>query len=94
MNLGRFWGVFFSLMITNFVIRIFLKKKGIGPRKTTFCDKLLIAALPIFLFIMWKEGSISTDVKIIDTIIAIVSIVTGIGFSYLDKFSKKMEEKK
>ena len=88
MNWARFWGVFFCIMTINFIFRIVLKKKGVDKGKIGLVLKLVIGSLPLFLFMMWNNDTISINGKIINSFIGFASIVAGVGYLYIGKVEK------
>jgi hypothetical protein len=93
-NIAKFWGVFFFLMSINYISRIIIGKKGIGPNKTNIIDKLIITLLPILCFVMWKNDSISVSAKVINTIVWIASFASGVWFLLLRRNSSNLERDK
>ncbi len=89
-NWARFWGVFYFLMLTAYVIRIFFWKKGIARAKAGLSDKFIVIGLMPYLFYrMWQYETLSMNEKAISSILGIAAIIAGI--IYLS-FSRRKEE--
>jgi hypothetical protein len=87
-NMGRFWGVYFSYMLVYFIIMIIiiiiLKKTGFDKGEWKFVKISVFATIPIFLFFyLWLDSTISLKAKIVDTLIAASGIGAGITYFYL-----------
>ena len=85
MNLGRFWGVFFSMIAVGHIAQIIFIIKGTHVKRTYNVTKLVLGSLPIFLFMMWNSGELSLSAKIINTFIGFVSLAAGIAYLKVSK---------
>jgi len=83
--MGKFWGVFFTLMTVSFIIKATLTKKSVGLAKISWITKIVIGCLPLFLLIMWLDSTISINTRIINTFIGAASISASIGYLYFSR---------
>jgi hypothetical protein len=83
MNLARFWAIFFTVIAVSYIVQILLIVKGVNEKKNSKMRIIVLATLPIFLFIMWSNGVLSSEAKLINTIIGCSGLCAGMGYLYL-----------
>ncbi len=84
----RFWTIFFLLMLIAYLIRLFLKRRGVNQRNNFLVSKLLFASMPVFLLLMWIDDSIGINEKISNTAIGAAGMAVGFRLLFMRKRGK------
>ena len=88
MNPGRFWGVFFGLMMIGYIANTYFATKKMIMGRMGLLSFLVFLSLPYFMWLMLSDEHLTMGEKIVDSILGLSSIVSGILYLYIFKKGK------
>jgi hypothetical protein len=77
MNEGLFYGMFFTGILINYAVKLNLESKGKKLERSTAREGLIMGVSAYLLYQVFVFPEMSTRLKVIDSILGLLSIIAG-----------------
>lgn len=77
MNEGLFYGLFFTGILSNYLVKLNLESKGSKLERSTVREGLIMGVSAYLLYQTILSSEISTQTRVIDTILGLSSLIAG-----------------
>lgn len=82
MEWSRFWIAYFSMMTICFLVNIALYRLK-GVRVNNIFTGIIVSVQPYLFYLMWRNESVGTFWKLINSSLALLCIVSGLVSIYV-----------